>query len=386
MIRCSAEDVRSWASSAGLDACGITDASPFTTARSVIEERKERGLHGGMHFTYGRPARSTEPRRTLETAESIVVGALGYHREPVSDESADDAAAPKGAVGRFVWEPVYDDLAVRLEAVAEELRRRGATAVVLVDDNRMVDRAAAHRAGLGWFGKNTNLLLGELGSWFVLGSIVTDAVIEEADGAAAEPMADGCGTCVRCQVACPTGALDTAGELDARRCLAWLLQADGVFPAEHREALGGRVYGCDDCQTVCPPNTRHVRLHPSPPAGSDARTHVDLLWMLSATDDELMERLGRWYIPRRRPEYLRRNALVALGNVADSDDPAVVAAVERSLQAPEEIVRAHAVWAARCLGLDRLVDELVVAGESAVVDAEIADRSPFERPDGGTGR
>ena len=93
MIRCSAEDVRSWASSAGLDACGITDASPFTTARSVIVERKERGLHGGMHFTYGRPARSTEPRRTLETAESIVVGALGYHREPVSDESADDAAA-----------------------------------------------------------------------------------------------------------------------------------------------------------------------------------------------------------------------------------------------------------------------------------------------------
>ncbi len=379
MIRVATADVRRWAADAGLDACGITDAAPFDRAREVIEDRKARGLHGGMHFTYGRPERSTDPRRTLASAESIVVAALGYHRE------APATAAPSGpsaAVGRFVWEPVYDDLAIRLEQVAAQLREQGAEAVVLVDDNRMVDRAAAHRAGLGWFGKNTNLLLGVLGSWFVLGSIVTDAVIDVDR----PPMPDGCGTCVRCQVACPTGALDTAGELDARRCLAWLLQADGVFPFEHRAALGGRIYGCDDCQTVCPPNTRHLRLHPSPPASDTAMVSVELLWILSASDDELMARLGRWYIPRRRPEYLRRNALVALGNVGDGADPRVVDAVDHALRSEEEVVRIHAVWAAGRLGLGELAVDRIVPGASDLVDEELRRLGEIERPDPDVGR
>ena len=125
---------------------------------------------------------------------------------------------------------------------------------MVADDNALVDREAAYRAGLGWYGKNANLLLPGEGSWFVLGSVVTDA--PAAPPSRPRRCADGCGTCTRCLDGCPTGAIVAPGVVDARRCLAWLLQVEGAFPREHRVALGDRLYGCDDCQEVCPPNRR----------------------------------------------------------------------------------------------------------------------------------
>ncbi len=361
------------AASVGLDAIGVTDAAEFSTARRFIEERKQRGLDGGMWFTYGRPERSTDPSRILPGARSIVVAAMAYDRtapEPV------EATAAAAAVGRFVWEPYYDQLAEKLEKIADLLRNTGAEAKVVLDDNRLVDRAAAHRAGLGWFGKNTMLLVDGAGSWFILGSVVTDAALEINTNR----VDDGCGTCVRCQIACPTGALDTAGELDGRLCLAWLLQADGVFPAEQRDALGNRVYGCDDCQTVCPPNVRFTRSRPDSAVGPGDAAWVDAVSILTATDDELMDRYGSWYIPRRRPEYLRRNALVVLGNIGEPGDTRVIAAVGSALLSDQPLVVAHAVWCARRLGLDDLVDDLdpQMAAEPVVV-AELDRPVPLRR-------
>ncbi|MEZ5283077.1 MAG: tRNA epoxyqueuosine(34) reductase QueG [Acidimicrobiales bacterium] len=354
------------ASASGIDAFGATDASEFTDARQVIEQRKARGLHGGMWFTYGRPERSADPSRILPGAKTILVGALAYYRP--QPPSPTEAKAP-ALVGRFVWQPFYDELAARLEVVASHLRAAGAQAVVVLDDNRLIDRAAAHRAGLGWFGKNTMLLLEGAGSWFVLGSIVTDAEVDVTTG----EVPDGCGTCVRCQIACPTGALDTAGELDARRCLAWLLQADGVFPAEHRVALGARIYGCDDCQEVCPPNVRFIRSRDDSAQATPQQAWSDAVDMLNCTDDQLLESHGAWYIPRRRPEYLRRNALVVLANVADPQDPDIADVIERCLSSDQALVVAHAVWAAKRLGLDRLVDHIAAeVAADPIVQAELA--------------
>lgn len=352
------DQLRRVALDAGLDVVGVTSAEPFDEARSIIEERKNRGLHGGMHFTYGRPARSTDPSRTMAQGRSLVVGAVSYHRSPPEGPALGEAR-----VAAYQWEPFYDRLRVALAAVADTLVDSGHEAVVLVDDNRLVDRAAAHRAGLGWFGKNTNLLVPGLGSWFVLGSVLTDAALDIDPG----PVADGCGTCARCLPACPTGALDTPGELDARRCLAWLVQADGVFPREHRVALGDRLYGCDDCQDVCPPNRARTMRTPPPEIDDRGRALVDLVDLLELDDDELMERFGEWYIPRRRPEYLRRNALVVLGNVGDRDDPRTVAALRRHLRA-EPMVAAHAVWATRRLGLGELLDELDLSDDPLVTN------------------
>ncbi|HEX3539782.1 MAG TPA: tRNA epoxyqueuosine(34) reductase QueG [Acidimicrobiales bacterium] len=360
-----AEEVRKTGLEAGLDAVGVAPARPFEDTRRHLEERRQAGLHGGMAFTYRNPARSTEPERILPGAQAIVVGARRYpsRRSVAGGESeggGQSASRPMGVVARYASADYYQPLRDGLAAVADRLRAAGFRATVVADDNALVDRAAAHRAGLGWYGKNTNLLLPGNGSWFVLGSVVTDAALPSAR----QPLADGCGSCRRCLPACPTGALVAPGVLDARRCLAWLVQAPGVFPREYRAALGARLYGCDDCQEVCPENVAADRAA----AAADGRitAHdtsdspaVDLLELLAASDDELMGRHGRWYIPRRQPRYLRRNALVALGNIADGRDPDVEMALRRALADPDPILRAHAVWAASRLARPDLIAPLI---------------------------
>jgi len=346
-VQSLADEVCRLGRDAGLTAVGIAPAAPFDGTRRVLEERRSAGLHGGMDFTYRNPARSTDPGRVVAGARALVVGALDYRRaEPVEQG--------QGEVARYAWWDHYADLRDALERVAAHLRDAGWQARVVVDDNALVDREAAYRAGLGWYGKNTNLLLDGRGSWFVLGSVVTDAPLPETG----PPQPDGCGPCTRCLSACPTGALVAPGVLDARKCLAWLLQATGPFPLEFREALGGRVYGCDDCQEVCPPNRALDRVDPPRPAERDAQAHVDLLELLALDDAALMDRVGRWYVPRRDARYVRRNALVALGNVGDGDDPAVVEALRRSLADADPIVRGHAVWAAARLGRHDLLAPL----------------------------
>jgi epoxyqueuosine reductase len=285
-----------------------------------------------MQFTFRNPARSTEPARILDGARSIVVGALRYRRldPPAPDE-------PAGVVARYARHDPNTDLEAALAVVATRLRADGWRTRIVCDDNALVDRAAAHRAGLGWFGKNANLLLPGLGSWVVLGSIVTDAPLRPA----VEQRPDGCGTCVRCIDACPTGAIVAPGVVDARRCLAWLVQAPGAFPVEFRESLGVRLYGCDDCQEVCPPNRAADRRLTE---GETGETWVLLVELLEADDEALLARHGRWYIAGRDPRYLRRNALVALGN-AGRRDPDVLAVVDRYAAGDDELLAEHARWA-----------------------------------------
>ena len=318
---------------AGLDALGVASAEPFDDVRGVLHERRDAGLHAGMAFTYRNPERSTTPTRTLAGARSIVVGALGYRR---ADEPAPSVAA--GVVARYAREDHYGSLRTGLDAVAQRLRDDGWKAVVLIDDNALVDRAAAVRAGIGWYGKSANVLIGGTGSWFVLGSVVTDADLERTEAT----IADGCGPCTRCIDSCPTGAIVAPGVVDARRCLAWLVQQAGSFPVEHRAALGARIYGCDDCQEVCPPNRVDERRHPPPPG---AGAWIELVALLDSSDDELMHRHGRWYIPERDPRYVRRNALVALGNVGRRDDADVVRVLERYRVGDEALLAEHADWA-----------------------------------------
>jgi epoxyqueuosine reductase len=368
---------------AGLDAMGVAAATAFATTRRHLERRKAAGLHGGMSFTYRRPDRSTDPGQALRNAAALVVGARSYRRgdadPPAPDPSASDPTSagdgperPRGRVARYSWEDHYAPLRQALGAVADALKAEGWRARVLVDDNALVDREAAYRAGLGWYGKNANLLLPGAGSWFVLGGLVTDAPL---DVGTPERVADGCGTCTRCITACPTGAIVAPGVVDARRCLAWLLQVEGPFPPEHRIALGNRLYGCDDCQEVCPPNRRAARVTPPPAPGARAEPTVDILDLLAATDDELMARHGRWYVPRRQARYLRRNALVVLGNIGRHDDPAVIRALVTALADDDPLVRGHAVWAARRLGRDDLV-AAVADDPDPLVRAELAADVP----------
>jgi epoxyqueuosine reductase len=330
-----AAELRRLGLEAGLVAVGVASAEPFEVARDVLERRKAAGLHGGMQFTYRNPARSTDPARTLPSVRSLVVGALPY---PV--RTAPRPPGAQGRVARYAADDHYARLRSALGVVADRLRDEGFRAVVVADDNALVDRAAAHRAGLGWFGRSANLLVPGRGSWVVLGSVLTDAALPPTPG----PVPDGCGTCTRCETACPTGAIVGPGVVDARRCLAWLVQAEGDFPEAFREALGDRVYGCDDCQEVCPPGRR--RDGDASEAEGSPGGWVDLLGLLRAADEELLAAYGRWYLPGRDPRYLRRNALVALGNVGSPDDPEVLGVVERYRTGGDALLARHAAWAA----------------------------------------
>ena len=324
------DELKALGRASGLDAIGVAPAEPFVETLRHLRERRRAGLHGGMNFTYRNPERSTDPKRALAGARSIVVGARRYPPpRPVRSG---------GRVAAYASEDHYAALRRSLDAVAAQLRDNGWATRVLVDDNALVDREAAYRAGLGWYGKNANLLLPAQGSWFVLGSVVTDAPLPTDEA----PRDDGCGACRRCIDGCPTGAIVAPGVVDARRCLAWLLQAAGDFPLEFREALGDRMYGCDDCQEVCPPNRRVG----SPIEVADEADGVDVIDLLAAGDAELLERFGRWYIPARDPRYLRRNALVVLGNTATVEDRAALASIERYRRDPDPMLRAHADWAA----------------------------------------
>ena len=345
-LRQYADELLALGRSAGLDRVGIAPARPFERARVAIEHRVAHGYADSMQFTFRSPERSTDPSATLPGARSIFVGAIGYH-EP--DLVARPEGKPTARVARYAWRDNYATLRTSLGVVADELRSVGHRAVVLADDNALVDREAAHLAGLGWFGKNANLLLQGSGSWFVLGSVITDAVLP-----ASTPVADGCGSCRRCIDSCPTGAIVEPGVIDAARCIAWVLQKPGVMDRSLRGAVDDRIYGCDDCQESCPPSVRSARKGvDAVVAGAEA--FVDPVAILNMTDAQILAAHGRWYIHDRDPRWVRRNALVVLGNVATPSDAAAREVLAGYVAHADPVLRAHAVWAVARIGHADLV-------------------------------
>jgi epoxyqueuosine reductase len=291
---------------AGLEGlrAGVAPAEAYAATERHIAERRARGLFGDLRFTLTNTARSCHPERLVRGARSVIAVALPLWRP--------EPPRPPGLVGRlprYAWRDPYATLRERLGALAVRLREeQGARSAVFVDSNHHVDREAAVRAGLAFYGKNTLAIVPHEGSFVALGALVTDAVLEPAEAL----VPPGCGSCTLCLDACPTGALVEPGVLDATACLSTSTQRREPIPAAHADALEDRVYGCDICQDVCPwnagPARRGAALEP------EGEAWVDLVEWLDAPDDELRRRYDRLYVPGRDPRYLRRNALVALGN------------------------------------------------------------------------
>jgi len=341
---------------AGLHRVGITNAQVLHRARTALTERKSLGLHNEMQFTYRNPARSTDPRSTMASAKSIIVGARSYATEMPPSPSEVSAR-----VARYMWVDYYELLKEGLQKIALQLKDDGWRAIVLADDNSIVDREVAYQAGLGWYGKNANLLIEGAGSYFVLGSVITDAPL----GPIATLVEDGCGSCRRCLDNCPTQAIIAPGVVDARKCLSWLLQKPGIFDPAYRVALGDRLYGCDDCQEVCPPTVRRAIVESS---GVKPRAWVDVMSILALDDQTLLTKFKAWYISDRDPKWLRRNALIILGNIGDSSDEATQLILKQYLVDPDPVLRAHAVWAAARLGLKQF---LPTSDSDPIVQAEL---------------
>ena len=327
MSRVTAAELEGIAAGLGIDVVGAAPAEAYEATERHIEERKERGLFADMRFTMARPEVSCHPETLLPNARTVISAALCYYApEP-------DLGPSEGRLPRYTWFDAYAELREKLDALGERI---GGEYRVLVDENDHVDREGAVRSGVGFYGKNTMLITKRHGSWVVLGTLVTDAEIERS-----APLELDCGSCTLCIEACPTGALDEPGTLDSTRCLSYWTQAPGSIPEEYRAELGAQVYGCDICQDVCPWNrgVEKRRAGEQPPAG--AEPHVSLVEWLELSDDELRTRYERLYFPRKDSRYLRRNALVALGN---SGGPELRAAAEAYADGEDPLLREHAGW------------------------------------------
>jgi epoxyqueuosine reductase len=296
----TAAELEALAYELGLDVVGAAPAEPYEETERHIRERRARGLFADMRFTMAQPEVSCHPERLLPGARTVVSAALCYYTpEP-------ERPPGHGRLPRYTWYDAYAELREKLDALG---RRLGGNYRVLVDENQHVDREAAARAGVGFYGKNTSLITRKFGSWVVLGTLVSDRELE-----ATPPLDLDCGTCTLCIEACPTDALDEPGTLDATKCLSFWTQSAQELPASYREALGEQVYGCDICQDVCPWNRGIEKRRAGHALPDGAEPHVDLVEWLEADPDALRARYGRLFVPRNDGRFLQRNAEIALHN------------------------------------------------------------------------
>jgi epoxyqueuosine reductase len=326
----------------------VTSADAFDDVAETIAARREAGLGGKLRFTYKDPETAADVRLSFPWAQRIVVVSWPYMPE---GGNPGPMTPGTGRVARFATEDHYRGLKAALTEIQDALHDEGRRAEIVVDDDRLVDRAAAVRAGVAWWGKSTMVLDPRNGPWLLLGSVITDAELPTTD-----PMVRDCGTCVACIPACPTGAIVAPGVLDASLCLAHWTQMAGVIPRELREPMADRIYGCDDCLDACPPGIKRLA---DAPMGVG---RVGLVDLLAADDAALREKYDHFYLPRRNPKFLRRNALIALGNTtadaiaADSLGPGeaqeIVAILAGYLGHADEIYRIHAAWAIGRIGGD----------------------------------
>jgi epoxyqueuosine reductase len=324
----TAQELERLAEELGIDAIGASPAEPYADTERHIAERKARGLFADLKFTMAQPEVSCHPETLVEGARMVVSAALCYYADAPEPEPGE------GRLPRYTWTDAYAELRERLDELG---RRLGGEYRVLVDANQHVDREAAARSGVGFYGKNTLLITRKHGSWVVLGTLVTTAELDPT-----APLGLDCGSCRLCIDACPTHALDDPGVLDTNRCLSYWTQSRHSIPEDVRVALDDRVYGCDICQDVCPWNRGVEKRRAGDPAPENAEPHVSLVEWLEAEDAELRVRYERLFVPRNDPRYLRRNALVALGNSGTEEQRELLAAQADSEDA---LLREHAEWA-----------------------------------------
>ncbi len=326
----------------GFDLVRVTTAEPFPATAAVLHERIAAGLFDGLPwFGHDRADVAADPAHLLPGVQSIVALGISYLTHGPPD--ATTPGEPHGRIARYAWGQDYHDVfQVRLRALHSFVQAqlgRLVDARMLSDTARITDRAVAQRAGLGWYGKNSNLLTHEWGSWVLLGELLLDVALPPD-----APLRTHCGACSRCMPACPTGAIVAPGVVHSDRCISYLtIELRGPIPRDLRPLVGNWIFGCDICQEVCPVNARreppdHAEFRPRPVVGSSPA----LIPLLALTDAEFRERFRGSPIRRAKWAGLRRNVCVALGN---SGDPTAIPALIAVLDEDPALVRGHAAWA-----------------------------------------
>lgn len=349
--------IKKYALTVGFDLVAITTADSFYRDERAALQRINEGLMDGLPwYTIERVKKMNRPTALLDSARSVISLAVSY--KSVATESPIGAIPEKhrslltGKIAQYARGNDYHDvIKKRLKQFVvgiQEIVEHTITTRIFVDDGPMNDRAAAERAGVGWFGKNTNILTPTHGSWVFLAQVVTDMVLRPDS-----PLKKTCGNCVRCIDDCPTGAIVAPYVLDNKKCISYLtIELRGVIPRELRSLMGDWIFGCDICQDVCPVN---FKAKSTTDAEFQKRHDFDapeLLPLLEMNDQDFRIRFQNSPIKRAKRVGLQRNVCVALGNIRD---PRSIEALTKVLLTGDTLVRIHAAWAiGRIGGVDAL--------------------------------
>jgi epoxyqueuosine reductase len=316
----------------GFSDCRVAAAKP-AAHRKIFEQWVAEGKYGDMAWMARNLERRTDPQLVLPGAKAVVVFALNYFQGRAPEGPLE------GRIARYAWNEDYHDLIEKkLKEINTHLEALGGTQRYYVDTGPVLERDFASEAGLGWNGKSTMQIHRSLGTWFFLAEIITTLEIEP------DPPAKGlCGKCTRCMVACPTQAITAPRRMDARRCISYLtIEHKGSIPVEFRQAIGDRIYGCDDCLSACPWNKFAQTSHEAAFQARDTVFQTRLRDMLALTDDTFRALFAKSPIKRiKRPAFLR-NVCVALGNVGTAED---LPALEQAAQDENPLIAEHARWA-----------------------------------------
>ncbi|HEY8668513.1 MAG TPA: tRNA epoxyqueuosine(34) reductase QueG [Tepidisphaeraceae bacterium] len=307
-----AAEIKQRARHLGFDLVGIAPAAP-SAYRDYLRHWLDDGQAGTMNWLANRFDERTDPATYVPGAASVICVAMNYHvplRPP-----AEDQRPLHGKIARYALGDDYHELIKsRLHHLADWLRQRipGCIARACVDTAPVMEKELAARAGVGWLGKNSCIISPAIGSWILLGEIITSIALPPD-----EPAIDRCGTCTRCIDACPTAAITAPYQLDARRCISYLtIESREEIPAQHRAAVGEWLYGCDICQDVCPWNGKD-----RPPAADDPALQprfptgtLDLVEVLRWNTEDYRRKLGGSAMKRIKLPVLQRNAAIVLEN------------------------------------------------------------------------
>lgn len=337
------QDIIDYSRTIGIDKIGFASASTFGEMKGRLIRQQELNYQSG--FEEPDIEKRTDPALLMDEPMSIISIALAYPSK-MKTRVVSKSGERRGIFCRASWGTDYHtvlrDRLGKLEAYIRE-RLPEAKLKSMVDTGELVDRAVAERAGIGWSGKNCSIITPEFGSYVYLGEMITNLPLEPD-----EPIEDGCGSCNLCVDVCPTGALVGGGQLDSKRCIAFLTQTKGFLEEEFRVKIGNRLYGCDTCQTVCPKNKGkdfhfHEEMEPDPEIAKPL-----LKPLLHMSNREFKEKFGHVSGSWRGKKPIQRNAIIALAHY--KDETAVDDLIHVMKSDPRPVIRGTAAWALGKIG------------------------------------
>ncbi|MEK4873821.1 tRNA epoxyqueuosine(34) reductase QueG [Bacillus sp. FSL W8-0102] len=340
------QDIIAYSKQIGIDKIGFASAEPFTELKNRLIRQQELQFQSG--FEEPDIDKRTNPALIFDQPRSIIAIALAYPSK-MKETPKGKKGLRRGTFCKASWGLDYHViLRNRLEQLEEFIRSKVPEARMksMVDTGELSDRAVAERAGIGWSGKNCSIITPEFGSYVYLGEMITNLPFEPD-----QPLESRCGTCTKCLDACPTGALVQGGQLNAKKCIAFLTQTKDFLPDEYRDKIGNRLYGCDTCQTVCPEN-KGIDFHLHEEMEPDPETAKPLLEpLLDISNKEFKEKFGMVSGSWRGKKPIQRNAIIAIAHF--KEETAIPSLVEVLQKDVRPVIRGTAAWAIGKIGGDQ---------------------------------